>query len=145
MGMDDMLGALMGGSQGGSQSGGPMDLLGAMMGGGQAMDQGAGSEMDGISQQTGIPPELVMAGISFLMQKLMGGSQQSSAPDSAGGGLNLDDLLQSVEGDQGAQYLRSSGMSEEFAQQMGLDSDQAAQALQGSLGALRGRTGSIPS
>jgi hypothetical protein len=185
MSMDDMLSSLMGGGQGeeeaggsdmlsgllgmlggggASQGGGLTDLLGALMGDGQGMDPGAGSEVSGISQQTGIPPELVMAGLSFLMGKLMGGSQQSSGSGVSSGGMGLEDLLQGQQGDvsgaggagmnlselmqsmqseQAGQYVESTGANEEFAQQTGLDPDQASQALQGILGALRGRTGGV--
>ena len=215
--MDDMLNSLMGGSQyegegsggdmlsgllgvlgggGTSQGGGMMDILGALMGGGQAMEQSADSEVSGIAQQTGIPPELVMAGLSFLLGKLMDGSQQSGAsgigsggmgleellqgmqgqadgvsgdsgagmgledllqgqqgtmgleellqgqPGSvsggSGAGMNLDELMQSMQSGQAGQYIESTGANEEFAQQTGLDPDQASQALQGILGALRG-------
>jgi hypothetical protein len=232
MSMDELLGSLLGGSQGeseasggdmlsgllgmlggggSSQGGGMMDILGALTGGGQAADQTADSAVSGISQQAGIPQELVMAGLSFLMGKRMGGSQQSSAAGissggmgleellqglqgqqggmsgdsssgmgleellqglqgqqgsasggsggggmgleellqgqqgsaaadsgSASGGMNLDQLLQSMQNGQTGQYIESIGASQEFAQQTGLDADQASQSLQGILGALRG-------
>jgi hypothetical protein len=159
----DMLSGLLGMlGGGGGQGGGLEDILGAFMGGG-GMDQGAGSGVSGISQQTGIPPEILMAGLSFLLGKLGGGAQQGSvpggsgggldlngllqgmqpggAPEISGGGLNLAELMQNVQGDQGRQYLESTGMHEELAQQTGLEPAQASQALQGILGALRGQSG----
>jgi hypothetical protein len=204
----DMLSGLLGMLGGGSanQSGGMIDLLGALIGGGQGMGQSAGSEVSGIAQQTGIPPELVMAGLSFLMGKLMGSSPQSSAsglssggvgleallqgqqeslPPAGGGmeellqgmlrqqgteaessgigvgldellqgqhgsvsggsgsGMNLEESLQTMQSGQTGQYIESTGANQEFAEQTGLDPDQASQVLQGVLGALRDRSGGI--
>jgi hypothetical protein len=171
--MDDMLGSLLGGSQGEEQAGGgdmlsallgmlaaggqggTTDLLGALTGGGQV----AGSEVNGISEQTGIPSEIVMAGLSFLFGKLTGGGQQGatsgaggmdlaalmgsmqqgSTSGGSGSGTGLEELLQGMQGDQAGPYIESTGMSQDFAQQTGLDPEQASQALQGVLGALRSR------
>jgi len=92
-GMEDLLGALMGGggqtaAQGGqSQSqpasqGGMEDLLGALMGGGQTAAQGGQSQSQPASQ----------GGMDDLLGALMGGGQTTSQ---GGGqsGLDLGDLL----------------------------------------------------
>jgi hypothetical protein len=160
MNMDELFGSLLGDSQGdgeagggdmlsalqgmlggsGGQGGGLTDMLGALMGGGQGQDQGAGSGVSSISQQTGIPPEILMAGLSFLLGKLTGGGQQAAMSGESAGGTDLTALMQSLQGGQAGQYIESTGLHDEFAQQTGLDPAQASQALQGVLGALRGRS-----
>ena len=127
LGLDSILGAMMGGGEQqqmpssamGAQSGG-LDMgsiLGGLLGGGLGGGNMQGGMMGGaagallgplvqsISEKTGLPPAIVMAGASFLLSKLMNGGLSGSVPTSsvgsaaqslpahADGGIDLGSIL----------------------------------------------------
>lgn len=94
----------------------------------------------------GLSGDAAQAVLAFVLRKLMAGGSakaQSGASDEAGhaAGLNLGDLLQQVgrSGRAGTEYLRSTGMPQELAEETGLDLEKATTSLQEVLDLLGGR------
>lgn len=141
--------ALLGGLLGGSQQGGGMGgLLGAMLGGGGGGGPLA-SMIDGIANKLGLPPETVQQVVAFVMGKLLSGKMASAggrAPGQAAQeSLDLEQMLGQVSrgGEVDADYLASTGLTEELAQQTGLDQEMAERSLQEVLGALGGQMSEV--
>jgi hypothetical protein len=140
----DLLEAFMGG--GSSQGAGGMgDLLGALMGGGSA-NAGASALLapmtDALAKKLGLPPEIAQMVLTFAITRLLSGGKRGGA--SAGqGGLDLDDLMVRAASNDGidTDYIQSTGMADELAQQTGLDSDTAARSLQEALQMMGGQMG----
>jgi hypothetical protein len=135
----DLLGDLSGG--GGQQAGSPQGagdmggLLGALLDGGTGA--GFGSLLDpvadALADKMGIPRERARAVVAFALSKLLpallGGSEASA---SGGRGQDVDALVAQMNSEQGidGDYLRSSGIAQELAEQTGLDPDTAEQSLE---------------
>jgi hypothetical protein len=143
-GASALLGGLLGGSQqGGGDLGG---LLGTMLGSG-----GAGGPLapmiDGIAKKLGLPAETVQQVVNFVLGKLLSGRMRTdSGQASRQAGqeeLELEQMLAQVSrgGEVDAGYLASTGLTEELAQQTGLDQEMAERSLQEVLGALGGQMG----
>jgi hypothetical protein len=135
----DLLGGLSGG--GGQQAGSPQavggmgGLLGALLGGGTGT--GFGSLLDPLADtladKMGIPRERARAVVAFALSKLLPALLGGSAASTSGGrSQDVDALVAQMNSEQGidADYLRSSGMAEELAEQTGLDPDTAEQSLE---------------
>ncbi len=159
----DLLGGLLGGSatsgsgdlasmlggSGGAQQGDSMAALASMLGGSQQGGGAAGMGgndllapiVSGISEKLGLPPDIVRMIVSFVIGKLLSG--QSGAGAAQTGGLDLSSLLNQMASGQGvdANYLKSTGMHEELAQQTGLDPDTATRGLQEVFNLLGGQLG----
>jgi hypothetical protein len=142
--VSDLLGGLLGaGSDQGAGDAG--DLLGSLMGGAGA-DIGAGSPLapmiQGIAEKLGLPPQMAQLIVTFLLGKLLSAGAGGGAA-SAGGGLDLNDLLGRIGSGQGldADYVQATGLAEELSQQTGLDSDTATRGLQEALNLLGGQLG----
>jgi hypothetical protein len=133
--MMDLLGGLMGGqAAGGQQAGGMAGLLGGLLGGGSAPGGMLGGLLDPIadilSEKTGLPRETARAVVAFAISKLLPallGDRASAEQDA-----RSQDLWAHMEGEQGidTNYLRSSGMADELAEQTGLDPETAEQSLE---------------
>ena len=128
---EDSMGAISGGLLGGSGAGtGSNDLLAPIV--------------NGISEKLGLPSDIVRMILAFVIGKLLSGQSGTGAAsasisgqpphaDSAqSGGLDLGSLLNQLGSGRGidADYLQSTGMTEELAQQTGLDPDTATRSLQ---------------
>ena len=149
----DPLADLLGGLLGGGTSSGTADLAG-MLGGGSseqedsmaAISGGMGSNellapiVNGISEKLGLPPAIVSMVVAFVLGKLLSG-ESGAGMATQSGGADLSSLLNQLGSGRGldAGTLRSTGMSEELAQQTGLDADTAARSLQEVLNALGGQ------
>lgn len=132
-GLEDILGAIMGGGRQQQSAGGMEDIISAIMGGGAPSS--ASPIVEGVSGKTGLSQMIVQMILSFVMSKLLGGLSGSAAGQSgyapeqqAGGGLDLDSLLEQMGHDQ--------NMAQELAEQTGLDSQTAKLGLDEILGAL---------
>jgi len=116
--MGDMLRNLMGGD---NAEGGIAGMLGGLMGGGgdnPIVDTVAGM----LSERLGLSPEISRTVVTFVMDKIVGGSSGR-----AGESLDLQGLMGSL-GD--AEALQNSGLAQELAEKSGLDADTAASSLQ---------------
>jgi len=128
---EDSMGAISGGLLGGGGAGmGSNDLLSPIV--------------NGISEKLGLPSDIVRMIVAFVIGKLLSGQSGAGAAsasisgqplyaDSAQpGGLDLGGLLNQMASGRGidADYLQSTGMNEELAQQTGLDPDTATRSLQ---------------
>ncbi len=170
-GLEDILGGMLGGAAGSSESlpqsssgqagaGGLMDIISAILNGsmGGAAQEQSTSIIEGVSGKTGLSQMLVQLVLSFVMSKLVGGM--------AGGGSGMGGLLPGMESQQAPAQSRTqpSGggldldsilkemgqdprMADELAQKTGLDKGTAQQSLQEVLDALgqqrrSGNTGS---
>ena len=145
----DSMAALAGMLGGGSpqQEDSMAAVSGDLFGGGGA---GMGSNdllapiVNGISEKLGLPSDIVRMIVAFVIGKLLSGQSGAGAAsasvsgqplyaDSAQpGGLDLGGLLNQLASGRGidADYLQSTGMNEELAQQTGLDPDTATRSLQ---------------
>lgn len=162
-GIEDILGAIMGGGAArgtsqGAQSSGLMDILGAILGGTGPGAEGSASLSpiaEGIAAKLGLPPGIAQMIVAFVIGKLLGGAMgggaggvlaptpgatprpgsRSTGPAQPGQGFNLDSLLETMGQDQ--------NMVAELAQQTGLDAQTAQRSLQEVLGMLgaQGRGG----
>jgi hypothetical protein len=141
----DLLEAFMGG--GSSQGAGGMgDLLGALMGGGGSANTGTSALLapmtDALAKKLGLPPEMAQMVVTFVVTQLLSGGKRGGA---SGGqaGFDLDDLMVRAASNEGLDmdYIRSTGMADELAQQTGLDSDTAARSLQEALQMMGGQMG----
>jgi hypothetical protein len=128
----DLLGALIGGS--GQQGGGGLGgMLGALMGGMDSSGQSnplLGPIAGVLSDKVGLSPEISQMVVAFALDKLLGGGKEKGDPRSRAQGM--EDILAHVDSEKGmdADYLRTTGMAEELAQQTGLDEDTATASLQ---------------
>jgi hypothetical protein len=122
-------------------------VSGDLFGGGGA---GMGSNdllapiVNGISEKLGLPSDIVRMIVAFVIGKLLSGQSGAGAASSSisgqplyadsaqPGGLDLGGLLNQLASGRGidADYLQSTGMNEELAQQTGLDPDTATRSLQ---------------
>jgi hypothetical protein len=142
--MDDVLGALMGGSNQNplgailgagnpatsQKSGDPMtDILGALMGssGVQPGTLGANSFLapiiDDVARRHGIDPQVAETTVGFVLNQLL--SKQ-------GKGADMNDLIQQLTSGQGisAKNLKAGPLATQLAKQTGLDHDPAAKSLE---------------
>ncbi|GAB4411013.1 MAG: hypothetical protein Kow00123_24720 [Anaerolineales bacterium] len=158
--LPDLLGTLLGGLAGGTgqqaapaapaqaqqPAGGLGGLLGSLLGGGGTSP--LGSIVQTLAQKLGLPPAVAQAVVLFVLSKLLpaliGGAtpQAQAAPQPAkpaptqpqAGGLDLGDLLgRMLSGSPrrlSANYLQSTGLHAELAQQAGLDEETALKSLQ---------------
>ena len=141
----DLLEAFMG--RGSSQGAGGMgDLLGALMGGGGA-NTGAGAMLapmtDALAKKLGLPPEIAQMVVTFVITQLLSGGNRGDASGGGQAGFDLDDLMVRAASGEGldTDYIQSTGMADELAQQTGLDSDTAARSLQEALQMMGGQMG----
>jgi hypothetical protein len=123
--------------------------MGGATTGGDAASSGLGALfapiINGLAAKLGLPPAMAQMVVSFVMSKLFAARQaggflpaqpvpgqrrrgQATQPS----GLNLDDLLNRMGSGQGvdASYLKSTGLTQELAQQTGMDRATATQSLQ---------------
>ncbi len=157
----DLAGMLGGGS---SEQGDSMATLASMLGGGAPQQEdsmaaissgmlgGGGAGMgsndllapivNGISEKLGLPPDIVRMVVAFLIGKLLS-DESGTGMAAQAEGSDLGGLLNQLGSGRGidANYLQSTGMPEELAQQTGLDADTAARSLQEVLNALSGQMG----
>lgn len=157
VGLDDLIGAVLGGSQraGTQQSGGISDLINAVLGGGaQAAGMGGLGSIavnpiaNILSKRIGIPPAIARAVVAFFLAKFVGGMFNKNAqqakqrlPDYApreedyGHGreaetLDLDDILDDMDDDSALRgHFANNGMAEELSQMTGIDMKMANMAL----------------
>ena len=146
----DLLGAVLGGeSSEGAGEMGALTILNAVMGGGA--DTGVSSMLapvtDHLAKKLGVPPEMAQMIVTFVVGKLLssqmrGGAAATRSGAAAQDDFDLDDLVAHMnEGGLDADYLQSTGMVDELAQQTGLDSDTAARGLQDAFEMLGGQLG----
>lgn len=125
-GMGDLLGTLLGGMGGSPDIGSPAsagggigDLLGMVLGGGAGGGMGQAGFLaplaDSIAAKAGIPRELALLGLTFLLTKLTSSQQGGGA---GGRSLSLEDMS-----------TRSGDMTAEFAAQAGIDEQTAEETL----------------
>ncbi len=128
-------------------AGGLGGLLGSLLGGGGGASP-LGPIVQTLAQKLGLPPAVAQAVVLFVLSKLLpaliGGAtpQAQAAPQPAkpaptqpqAGGLDLGDLLgRMLSGSPrrlSANYLQSTGLHAELAQQAGLDEETALKSLQ---------------
>lgn len=148
----DILGGILGGGgqgaapQGGGGLGG---ILGGILGGGQA-DLGGhsflGPIVDGLARKLGLSPAIAQAVVAFAVSKLVpmllgrvAAPAQAQAPvqpqrTEQAEGFDLDDLLERMGSGSrrklSTNYLRSTGLAAELADQTELDTKTAAKSLQ---------------
>jgi hypothetical protein len=126
-----LLGSLLGG--GGQPGGGSLGgMLGALVGGTSSSDQANPllAPIAGIlSDKVGLSPETSQMVVAFALEKLLGPKDKADPASRAQG---MEEILAHVDGEKGmdADYVRSSGMAEELAQQTGLDEETATASLQ---------------
>ena len=124
-GMGNLLGTLLGGMGGSPDIGSPAsaggglgDLLSMVLGGGAGGGMGQAALLaplaDSIAAKAGIPRDLAMAGLTFLLSKL--NSQQGGG--AGGRSLSLEDMS-----------ADSGNMTAEFAAQAGIDEKTAEETL----------------
>jgi hypothetical protein len=142
----DLLEAFMGG--GSSQGAGGMgDLLGALMGGGGGANTGTSALLapmtDALAKKLGLPPEMAQMVVTFVVTQLLSG-KRGGASGGGQGGFDLDDLMVRAASNEGldVDYIQSTGMADELAEQTGRDSDTAARSLQETLQMMGGVQGS---
>lgn len=134
------------GAQAPQAAGGIGGLLGGLLGGGSASP--LGPLVQTLAQKLGLPPAIAQAVVLFVISKLLpaliGGAapQGQAAPQPAkpapaqpqAGGLDLGDLLgRMLSGSPrrlSANYLQSTGLHAELAQQVGMDEETALKSLQ---------------
>ena len=154
-----LLESILGGS-GGSQSEGALDMggiLGAIMGGSSggpsvSQDSFLAPIVNALADKIGISPEIASMVVSFLVSKLLSGMSGSAGSTSgaspgapaAQDDLDLDHLLTAMRSGEpvDTDYIKTSGMSEELAQQTGMDPETAAASLQEAFALLGGQMGS---
>ncbi|MCX6033208.1 MAG: hypothetical protein NT169_28480 [Chloroflexi bacterium] len=132
-GLGDILGAILSGSAGGDVASSGIGALFAPI-------------ISSLAAKLGLPPAMAQMVVSFVMSKLFAARQaggflpaqpvqtqpgqrrQAAQPS----GLNLDDLFNRMSNGQGvdASYLKSTGLTNELAQQTGMDHATATQSLQ---------------
>ncbi len=143
----DVLAALGGGNapQGGGDIG---SMLGALLGGGAGQGSAMGVNpilapiVEGLAQKLGLPPEIAGAVVTFALTKLFGGMMGGAGKQ---GSLDLGNtLIQSLQSGEGldAKSLNKLGLTQELAQQTGLDQSTAANSLQHVFGVLGNAMGS---
>jgi hypothetical protein len=148
----DLLSGLLGGGDPQGAGGGLEDMLGALMGGGSAdMSQNAflAPIAEGIAEKLGLPPQIAQLIVTFVIGKLLSGQVGGGRVPVRGSGLasdeglDLDDLLGRMGSGQGldSDFLQSSGLADELAEQAGLDPDTATQGLQEAFRMLGGQLG----
>lgn len=174
-GLEDILGGLLGGagaSPGVSQS--PGAAIGAAGAGGllQTLIQVLGGRqefagiIEGLAAKLGLPPAMAQMVVTFVLEKLLGGSrttasattsrnrQAATTPSQTGAGRSrkqtrpdggsLREMFQ-----QGARiepgYLKRSGLANELAQRTGMDPATATQSLEYVFGALQGQVSQMSS
>jgi hypothetical protein len=148
----DLLSGLLGG--GGPQGAGGMeDILGALMGGAGGADMGQNAFLapiaEGIAEKLGLPPQIAQLIVTFVIGKLLSGQAGGGRVPARGAGLaseeglDLDDLLGRMGSGQGldSDFLQSSGLADELAEQAGLDPDTATRGLQEAFEMLGGQLG----
>lgn len=139
------LGGLVGGLLGGSDAGGLAGILSAASGGDLTANPLIAPIVQGLSAKLGLSPEIAQIVVSFVMAKVLpaltGGTGAAATATGAASGssgadsqteLDLDDLLSRLGSRQplGHEYLASSGMPEELAEETGLDAQMAEKSLQ---------------
>ncbi|MHC5035462.1 MAG: hypothetical protein ACYTFZ_10545, partial [Planctomycetota bacterium] len=97
---------------------------------------------DALAKKLGLPPEIAQMVLTFAITRLLSGGKRGGASASQGG-LDLDDLMVRAASNEGidTDYIQSTGMADELAQQTGLDSDTAARSLQEALQMMGGQMG----
>lgn len=142
----DPLGGILGSILGGGSSpipqqnpmgvgtGGIGDILGSVLGGGLGSG-GMGTSMEQsisnvVAQKLGIPPVIAYMIVTFVIGKLLSNASAQKQPVN-----NMGRLVQQMNS---ADYLHSSGMSNELAAQVGVKPQMATDAMQAVLGALMG-------
>lgn len=110
LGMDDILGMVLGGGSKGAVGGNPLLAPFTNM----------------LSEKLGISPQMasviVSAAFGMLMGKMGGSGGGAASPKDMANGLNLDDLL---DGD----FLKKNGVTEKVAKQTGMDPQEAEDSL----------------
>jgi hypothetical protein len=134
------------------------DLLGAILGGaGASSSTGQHSFLepvvDALAEKIGISPEIASVVVTFLLGKLMSGITGSGAPGALDSSdapathddLELDHLLTAMRAGEpmDADLIETSGMSEELAEQTGLDPETATASLQEAFSLLGGQMGRV--
>ncbi|MCO6452756.1 MAG: hypothetical protein J5I90_18385 [Caldilineales bacterium] len=131
------MGGLLGGLMGGGQSGGGMldGILGSLLGGGAGGGQNAFLMpiADAISKKVGIPREIALVAVSFLLTKLLSGMAGKR-----GGSLeeaDLSEITRLAEADTRTQaaFLLDAGLTQELAERTGLDEETAERTLEEAL------------
>ncbi len=123
---DDFLSAALGGGQGGGGILG--SLLGSLLGGGAG-----GPATSGLADQGGVSQALIQAAMGFLLQTLSNPTRS---------GVDATDVMTRLgDGTLDTDYVRQSGLAEQFSQEANIDEDTAAQTLEMALRAMGGRAG----
>lgn len=119
------------------------DILGSILGGsGASSNSFLAPIIEMLAERLGLPPAIAQMVVSFVLGKLLsGGASQAQVPQpspravpspASPQGFDLDHLLERMGSEQGlgADYLMSTGVPNELAQQTGLDPDTAARSMQ---------------
>lgn len=129
--LEDVLGGPQAQPQSGAASLGMDDILGMVLGGGRQGAVGGNPLLapftNMLSEKLGISPQMASVIVSAAFGLIMGkmGSGQNGAvanPKSIANGLDLDDLL---DGD----FLRKNGVTEKVVKQTGMDPQEAEESL----------------
>jgi hypothetical protein len=108
--------------------------------------------IEGLAENLGLPPAIAQMVVSFVLSKVLSGAAgrgRAPAPrrqDAAPEGFDLDHLLEQIGTEQGldSNYLMSTGMHKELAEQTGLDEDTAARSLEEALSMMLGGPSEAP-
>lgn len=158
MGINDILGSILGGSQrgGSTQGGGLADLIGTIIGGGGASGMGGGNDMgilggaavnpiaQILAKRLGISPQMAQMAVMFFMSYFMRRmaqprAQQQPSQDQynigrakpQGKSADLDDLLDIMDDSTAVESrFADSGMAQELAKASGMDPQTANRTLQ---------------
>jgi hypothetical protein len=102
----------------------------------------------GLAEKLGLSPQIAQMVVTFVLSKLLSGhsSKAGVLADEGQPGLDLDHLMERMGSGEGldAGYFESTGMTQELAEQTGLDPDTAARSLQEVFGALGGGAAPAP-
>ena len=128
LGMDDLLGGLLGGGGSGSSSGGLQDVLGGLLGGGSGGGPGTaagGVDLGALAVALGplLAKLLAGGGLSNLVEKARANGLGAQADSWVGTGANEPVSANDVRGIVGEDAVRS------VAQQTGISDDEAAAVL----------------
>ena len=152
----DVLGSLLGGLLGGGvpQGGQQMPTASA----GISSNSFLAPIVNGLAQKLGLPPAIAEVVVSFALTQLLNslmnrasaggapGMQSLASPQRAGegaGDLQMEDISQRFQSGQAidTKYLRSAGLSQQLADQTGLDQKTAAASLEQAFQLLGGGLG----
>jgi hypothetical protein len=153
----DVLGSLLGGLLGGGVPQGGQQMPTAQAG--ISSHPFLAPIVNGLAQKLGLPPAIAEVVVSFALTQLLNslmnrastggaqGMQSFASPQRAGegaGDLQMEDISQRFQSGQAidAKYLRSAGLSQQLADQTGLDHKTAAASLEQAFQLLGGALGS---